>query len=47
MEDGEEGSVVEVGEQVVVAGKRVGVVKYAGDTNFAPGRCFCWWWCCW
>ena len=30
--------VLEVGERVIVAGQRRGVVRFSGDADFAPGR---------
>ena len=30
---------LEVGERVLVAGQRQGVIRFSGETDFAPGEC--------
>ena len=32
------GEALDVGERVLVAGQRKGVIKFAGQTHFAPGN---------
>ncbi|MEQ2214902.1 CAP-GLY domain-containing linker protein 3, partial [Xenoophorus captivus] len=34
-----EGTNVEVGDQVLVAGQKLGIVRFYGKTDFAPGVC--------
>lgn len=36
-----EGTNVEVGDQVLVAGQKHGIVRFYGKTDFAPGVCVC------
>lgn len=34
---------VTIGDRVIVAGQRRGVVRFSGETDFAPGECSMWW----
>jgi len=31
------GEILDLGERVLVAGQRKGIIRYSGETNFAPG----------
>lgn len=37
-----EGTNVEVGDQVLVAGQKLGIVRFYGKTDFAPGQFWFW-----